>query len=92
MEVRLTVIAGSAQQQQLCLKKKRINLGRLAEVIDADQRLTRQNDVAFRDDGPAPNPSVSRAHAHLNSIPRRLCSVSSMIGVPMAPPSSGMAP
>ena len=65
MEVRFTVTAGSAQQQQICLKKNRINLGRLAEVVDADQRLTRQNDVAFRDDGPSPNPSVSRAHAHL---------------------------
>jgi hypothetical protein len=64
-EVRFFVVAGSAQQQEFRLKKRRINLGRLAEVIDADQRLTRQNDVAFRDDGPAPNPSVSRAHAHL---------------------------
>jgi FHA domain len=69
MEVRLTVIAGSAEQQQLCLKKKRINLGRLVEVIDADGRLTRKNDVAFRDDAPAPNPSVSRAHAHIEFDP-----------------------
>jgi len=38
MEVRLTIITGSAEQQQLCLKKKRIHLGRLAEVIDADGR------------------------------------------------------
>lgn len=65
MEVRFTVIAGTAQHQEVCVKKKRIYLGRLAEVVDANQRLTRQNDVAFRDDGPAPNPSVSRAHAHL---------------------------
>ena len=71
MEVRFTIIAGSAQQQEICLKKKRINLGRLAEVVDADQRLTRQNDVAFRDDGPAPNPSVSRAHAHLEFDPEK---------------------
>jgi hypothetical protein len=69
MEVQLTVIAGLAQQQQLCLKKKRINLGRLAEVTDADQRLTRRNDVAFRDDAPAPNPSVSRTHAHIEFDP-----------------------
>ena len=69
MEVLLTVISGSAQQQQLCLKKKRINLGRLAEVTDADQRLTRRNDVAFRDDAPSPNPSVSRAHAHIEFDP-----------------------
>ncbi len=68
-EVRLIVIAGSTQQQEFCLKKKRINLGRLAEVIDADGRLTRKNDVAFRDDAPAPNPSVSRAHAHIEFDP-----------------------
>jgi hypothetical protein len=68
-EVRLIVIAGVTQQEQFCLKKKRINLGRLAEVIDADGRLTRKNDVAFRDDAPAPNPSVSRAHAHIEFDP-----------------------
>jgi hypothetical protein len=71
MEVRLTVITGSAEQQQLCLNKKRIHLGRLAEVIDADGRLTRKNDVAFRDDGEAPNPSVSRAHAHIEFDPEK---------------------
>jgi hypothetical protein len=71
MEAQFTVIAGSAEQQQLCLKKKRINLGRLVEVIDADGRLTRKNDVAFRDDAPAPNPSVSRAHAHIEFDPEK---------------------
>jgi FHA domain len=70
-EVRLTVITGSAEQQELCLKKKRINLGRLVEVIDAEGRLTRKNDVAFRDDAPPPNPSVSRAHAHLEFDPEK---------------------
>ena len=64
-EIVLTVIAGTAQQQDFRLTKKRINLGRLAEVTDAEQRLTRQNDVAFRDDAPAPNSTVSRAHAHI---------------------------
>jgi hypothetical protein len=70
-EVRLTVITGSAEQQQVCLKKKRINLGRLVEVIDVDGRLTRKNDVAFRDDAQPPNPSVSRAHAHLEFDPEK---------------------
>ena len=68
-EVVLTVISGAAQQQEFRLKKKRINLGRLAEVTDAEHRLTRQNDVAFRDDAPAPNSSVSRAHAHIEFDP-----------------------
>ncbi len=65
IDVRFTIISGSAQQPELLLKKKRINLGRLAEVVDAEQRLTRQNDVAFRDDAEAANQSVSRAHAHI---------------------------
>jgi FHA domain len=71
IEILLTVIAGSAEQQQLCLKKKRINLGRLVEVIDADGRLTRKNDVAFRDDAQPPNPSVSRTHAHIEFDPEK---------------------
>lgn len=70
-EVLLTIITGAAQQQELRVKKKRINLGRLAEVTDSEQRLTRQNDVAFRDDAPAPNPSVSRAHAHIEFDPEK---------------------
>jgi len=64
-EVRFTILAGTAHQQEFLIKKKRINLGRLAEVVDAEQRLTRQNDVAFREDAPPPNQSVSRAHAHI---------------------------
>jgi len=70
-EVRFTIISGSAQQQALVLKKKHINLGRLAEVIDAEQRLTRQNDVAFLDDAQAVNQSVSRAHAHIELDPEK---------------------
>jgi len=71
MDVRFTVTAGTAQQQEVCVMKKRIYLGRLADVVDANQRLTRQNDVAFLDNGPAPNPSVSRAHAHLEFDPEK---------------------
>jgi pSer/pThr/pTyr-binding forkhead associated (FHA) protein len=41
------------------------------EVIDAAGRLTRKNDVAFRDDAQAPNPSVSRAHAHIEFDPEK---------------------
>ena len=62
---------GAAQQQELLLKKKRINLGRLVEVIDADGRFLRKNDVAFRDDALAPNQSVSRAHAHIEFDPEK---------------------
>ena len=93
MEVRLTVITGSAEEQQHCLKKKRIHLGRLAEVIDADGRLTRKNDVAHSETtGTLPTHPSRGLMPTLSSIPRGLCSASSMIGAPMEPLSSGMAP
>ena len=70
-EICLTVTAGIADHAQHCFKKKRISLGRLAEVIDTDGRLTRKNDVAFEDVATSPNPTVSRAHAHLEFDPEK---------------------
>ena len=56
---------GKADRDEYEFRKKRINLGRLADVPDAQQRLTRRNDVAFTDSPDGPNSTVSRAHAHL---------------------------
>lgn len=71
VKILLTVLTGVAEQQEVHLQKKRINLGRLAQVVDADRRLARQNDVAFRDEAAAPNSSVSRAHAHMEFDPEQ---------------------
>jgi hypothetical protein len=63
--VKLTVLVGNAGQNQYCFTKKRINLGRLAEVLDSDLRTVRRNDLPLNDDSTVANSTVSRAHAHI---------------------------
>lgn len=65
--IRLTVLAGNADQPDYCFTRRRINIGRLAEVLDADMRVVRRNDLALKDD--SANSSVSRAHAHIEFDP-----------------------
>ncbi len=61
----LKVLAGKAGQMEYSLRKARINIGRLADILDASQRLIRRNDVAFQEISEAPNTTVSRSHAHI---------------------------
>ena len=63
--VTLSVVQGKADREEYEFRKKRINIGRLSDVPDAQQRLTRRNDVAFSD----AETTVSRAHAHLQWEP-----------------------
>jgi len=63
--IQLTVLVGNAEKSQYEFAKQRINMGRLAEVLDADMRTVRRNDIAFKDDSSAENSTVSRAHAHI---------------------------
>jgi pSer/pThr/pTyr-binding forkhead associated (FHA) protein len=63
--IRLTVLSGQAAQNVYEVQRQAITVGRLAELFDARQRLTRRNDVAFDDSEDPPNNTVSRAHAHL---------------------------
>lgn len=63
--VRLTVVSGKAGRDEYQFQKARINLGRLTDVLDAQQRPIRRNDVAFEESSRGPNPSVSRSHAHI---------------------------
>jgi hypothetical protein len=67
--IRLTILAGSAEQTQYCFTKPRINIGRLLAVLDAQLRPVRRNDVALKDQAAGPNSSVSRTHAHLEFDP-----------------------
>ncbi|MBV9745672.1 MAG: FHA domain-containing protein [Acidobacteriia bacterium] len=62
---RLTVIRGRAQQAEYTLDKARINIGRLAELVDAEQRVIRRNDIVFEEGADEANGTVSRKHAHL---------------------------
>jgi hypothetical protein len=63
--ITLTVVSGKAAKRVYELGLARVDIGRRSEVLDARQKLIRKNDVAFADDGPAVNQTVSRRHAHI---------------------------
>jgi hypothetical protein len=67
--IRLTVLAGVAEQAQYSFALGRIDLGRCAQVRDQRQRLVRSNHVAFVDTEAPHNQSVSRRHAHIRYLP-----------------------
>lgn len=67
--IRLTILVGNAEKDKYELAKRRINIGRLAEVLDSDMRTVRRNDIALKDDSSVENSTVSRAHAHLEYDP-----------------------
>lgn len=61
----LTVVKGDAYQHVYEFEDPpRIHLGRMEEVVDADSRVRRRNDVAFREEGEV-NTTVSREHARI---------------------------
>ncbi len=63
--LQLTVVHGKASRRTFVFTGGRIDMGRRREVLDAKQRLVRTNHVAFDEDGPDANRSVSRRHAHV---------------------------
>jgi FHA domain len=63
---RLTVVRGKAQQSEYTLDRARTNIGRMAEVTDAEQRVVRRNDVVFDEGADEANATVSRKHAHVS--------------------------
>lgn len=63
--IKLTVVNGAAEKKSYSFTGGRIDIGRRVEVLDARQRLVRTNHVAFAEDGPDANRSVSRKHAHI---------------------------
>ena len=69
IRIQLTILVGNAERNQYDFAKHRINIGRLAEVLDADMRTVRRNDIALKDDSTMENSAVSRAHAHLEYDP-----------------------
>ncbi len=62
---RLIVMKGKAERAEYLLDKPRINLGRMAEIADAQQRVLRRNDVVFLEGQDEANATVSRKHAHI---------------------------
>lgn len=63
--IKLAVLKGSAEHRAYAFSAGRIDIGRRVEVIDQRQRLIRTNHVAFLEEGPDANRSVSRRHAHI---------------------------
>ena len=62
---RLLLVRGKARHDQYALEKSRINIGRMAELADAEQRIVRRNDIVFEDGADEANATVSRCHAHI---------------------------
>lgn len=62
---RFTVIHGQGQQAAWQFEKARINIGRLGEILDEQERPVRRNDIVFAELEEPPNSTVSRAHAHI---------------------------
>ena len=62
---RLVVVKGKAQSEAYAISKPCINIGRLAELTDAESRVVRRNDVVFLEGADEANSTVSRKHAHL---------------------------
>ena len=68
-QLKLMVIHGKAERRSYVFTGRRIDLGRRREVLDARQRVVRTNHVAFDEDGPDVNRSVSRRHANITYDP-----------------------
>jgi FHA domain len=62
--LKMTVVAGAADQRVYAFAGGRIDIGRQTEVFDGRQRLVRRNQVAFAEDNEL-NGTVSRRHAHI---------------------------
>jgi hypothetical protein len=79
---RLIVTKGRTEQTEYLLEKARVNIGRLAELTDSDQRMTRRNDIVFEEGADEANGTVSRKHAHikLDAGDYRLCDDGSEFG------------
>ncbi len=62
---RLVVVKGKTAQTEYPLEKNRVNIGRLAELTDSEQRVVRRNDVVFEEGADEAAGTVSRKHAHI---------------------------
>lgn len=71
--IRLAVVKGSATQRNYAFGKGRIDIGRSVEIVDQRQRLLRTNHVAFGEEGPDANRTVSRRHAHIEYSETERC-------------------
>lgn len=71
--IRLAVVKGSAAQRNYAFCAGHIDIGRSVEIVDQRQRLLRTNHIAFSEDGPDANRTVSRRHAHIEYSETERC-------------------
>src|SRR5262245_16981778 len=64
-DLHLTALRGRTTKKNYRFAKSRINLGRLAEVVDNHHRVVRRNDVVFQEGTSDIEQTVSREHAHI---------------------------
>ena len=64
-ETSFVISKGSTEKPSYRVKKERILIGRLEEVLDREGRMIRKNDVVFLDNGEDVNSTVDRAHARI---------------------------
>ncbi len=79
---RLVIVKGHTAQSEYSLDKRRINIGRLGELTDSEQRMVRRNDIVFEEGADEANATVSRRHAHIRheAGEYRLCDDESEFG------------
>lgn len=79
---RLAVVKGKTDHSEYALEKARTNIGRMAELTDAEHRVVRRNDIVFEEGADEANATVSRKHAHirLEDGDYRLCDDESEFG------------
>ena len=61
----VTVVSGKANREFVLLDSPHLNIGRLTEIVDKQERIVRRNDLVFHESLDELNSSVSRAHAHI---------------------------
>ena len=73
VRLKLAIVKGAAEQRSYGFTTGRIDIGRRSDVVDQRQRLIRTNHVAFAEDGPDENRTVSRRHAHIEFSEQERC-------------------
>jgi len=63
--VKLVVIQGTAREKEFVINKPRVNIGRMPEIRDSNNRVVRRNELVFPEEADSINHTVSRAHAHI---------------------------
>jgi hypothetical protein len=61
----LVTLRGTTRDPELRIARARVNIGRLRDVVDGENRVIRRNDLVFPECPDPPNRSVSRQQAHI---------------------------